>query len=325
MMLWKNRNKKVGLCVMVVMASLALAAVWAALATPETALADKPAKPGGNVKQQDISTEVTFLDDLFDGLISDGGTYTDGEDSVDCKTGRRRHIWVNFGKNSSRTMTLTLGDKLVRVSGDPSIEVLPDEVDLPTGGIEIDRVELKIADGQNVSGLGEEILVKDDFRSPDPILYAYPGTGEIAKPQPDPDAVPAPIPAEYNCMLTNMRIDFRDVIQGYNWSLYFGPGPMLLVPSDPTSGGDWPGGFKFTNPNPLKNAYVKVTRDFEYGTEAGAGRVWQVETVKTDRNGDETPDSVPGFLYFRGTKPNDPQIYVGAFNIPWSCTAVSLE
>jgi len=40
-----NRNKKVGLCMTVVTASLVLATVWAVLATPETALAVKPDKP----------------------------------------------------------------------------------------------------------------------------------------------------------------------------------------------------------------------------------------------------------------------------------------
>jgi hypothetical protein len=46
-MFGKNRNKKVGLCVMVVTASLVLAGLWAVLATPETALAHKdPADPG---------------------------------------------------------------------------------------------------------------------------------------------------------------------------------------------------------------------------------------------------------------------------------------
>ena len=40
----KNRKKTVGLCVMVVTASLVLATLWAVLATPETALAKKPDK-----------------------------------------------------------------------------------------------------------------------------------------------------------------------------------------------------------------------------------------------------------------------------------------
>ena len=45
MMLWKNRNKRIGLCVTVVAGCLILAIVWAVLAMPETALAKKPPKP----------------------------------------------------------------------------------------------------------------------------------------------------------------------------------------------------------------------------------------------------------------------------------------
>ena len=46
-MFGKNKNKKVGLCVMVVTACLVLAGIWAVLATPETALAKKPDHAGG--------------------------------------------------------------------------------------------------------------------------------------------------------------------------------------------------------------------------------------------------------------------------------------
>ena len=49
-MFGKNRNKKVGICVMVVTASLVMASLWAVLATPETALAVKPDKPPGKDK-----------------------------------------------------------------------------------------------------------------------------------------------------------------------------------------------------------------------------------------------------------------------------------
>jgi len=52
-MFGKNRNKKVGLCVMVVTVCLIPAALWAVRATSETALAAPPAGKGGGV-QQDI-------------------------------------------------------------------------------------------------------------------------------------------------------------------------------------------------------------------------------------------------------------------------------
>jgi hypothetical protein len=84
-MFGKNRNKKVGLCVMVVTASLILAAVWAVLATPETALAKKPDNPGGGGEPEVLHGTATFRDDLnepddpldpFDRVLSDGDSYT---------------------------------------------------------------------------------------------------------------------------------------------------------------------------------------------------------------------------------------------------------
>ena len=47
-MLWKSRNKKVGLGVMVVMSGFILATLWAVLATPGTALAKKPGDDGND-------------------------------------------------------------------------------------------------------------------------------------------------------------------------------------------------------------------------------------------------------------------------------------
>ena len=58
-MLQKNRNKRVGLCVMVVTSCLVMAAVWAVLATPETALAKKPVQP-----DETTSYDVTMMGDL---------------------------------------------------------------------------------------------------------------------------------------------------------------------------------------------------------------------------------------------------------------------
>jgi hypothetical protein len=58
-MLQKNRNKRVGLCVMVVSSCLVLAVVWAFLARPETALAKKPVKP-----DESTHYDVTMTGDL---------------------------------------------------------------------------------------------------------------------------------------------------------------------------------------------------------------------------------------------------------------------
>ena len=77
-MFGKNKNKKVGLCVMVVTASLVLAGLWAVLATPETALADhkpghdKPGGGGGGGGKDTVTTCVLF-DDGGDDIRSDDG------------------------------------------------------------------------------------------------------------------------------------------------------------------------------------------------------------------------------------------------------------
>lgn len=90
-MFGKNRNKKVGICVMVVTASLVLAALWAVLATPETALADPPDNPPGQDKDKpggggdaccSLDFCITFRDDVEgdgDAILSDGeGEYCNG-------------------------------------------------------------------------------------------------------------------------------------------------------------------------------------------------------------------------------------------------------
>ncbi|MFC1604724.1 hypothetical protein ACFL5F_06825 [Planctomycetota bacterium] len=73
-MLWKNRNKRVGLCVMVVTSCLVMTAVWTVLATPETALAKKPPKPdpvvmwnAGFVADGGFGSEI----DMPSGLVSE--------------------------------------------------------------------------------------------------------------------------------------------------------------------------------------------------------------------------------------------------------------
>ena len=72
MMLWKNRNKKVGLCVLIVTSCFILAALWPVMATPETAQAKSRPASGVNYKMV-IDTEdpapgpATLLTDNGDG------------------------------------------------------------------------------------------------------------------------------------------------------------------------------------------------------------------------------------------------------------------
>lgn len=60
MMLWKNRDKRVSVCLTVVTSCLVLAAVWAILATPKTALAKRP---GDEATRYDVTMtgDLTLL------------------------------------------------------------------------------------------------------------------------------------------------------------------------------------------------------------------------------------------------------------------------
>jgi len=69
-----GKNKKVGLCVMVVTASLVLAALWAVLTTPETALAEPGKGKGGGGGGGGDQPCVTFDDLARDDVRSDDGT-----------------------------------------------------------------------------------------------------------------------------------------------------------------------------------------------------------------------------------------------------------
>ncbi len=297
-MLWKNRNQKVGLCVMVVTASLVLVGIWAALATPEAALASPG---GGNVVKQDIPAILTLTGT---DLTSDGGPYSDSENGTSCAVGRRRHIWVNLSKNSPRSMNLSLGTKLDSSIGDPMVGYDPEGVfvmtpieveDLGQPNASIEQVELEIACGQNVSGLGEEIIRGGSY----PIIYAE----DIGGTDIDEDDY------AYNTMYTNTRLIFLDDA-GKQWGIYFGHGTR-------STDGSWGAGRYFTN---LKDNNPQVPTDPEV-------------FVKVQRlNPDEDPkqwkvdsQGIPGFLWYKGSNKNAPWVYVGKYNVPWSCDVQSLE
>jgi hypothetical protein len=63
MMLWKNRNKKIGLCVMILTSCFILATIWAVVATPETALAAKGGGGGGKGTFETVLYWVSFSQD----------------------------------------------------------------------------------------------------------------------------------------------------------------------------------------------------------------------------------------------------------------------
>lgn len=99
-MFGKNRNKKVGLCVMVVTACLVLTALWAVLATPETALAGKPDTPPGQDKEKPGGGggERTALVTITGPMQTEGESQTfglgkDNEQTLSVSRG----IWTDWG------------------------------------------------------------------------------------------------------------------------------------------------------------------------------------------------------------------------------------
>lgn len=100
----KNRNKTVGICVMVVTACLILAGLWTVLATPETALANKPPHDHGGDDGGKTAVTVTFRDagDAgADRIRSDGeGPYIDGVDRVTVEISSQGHF--SFGVPKAR-------------------------------------------------------------------------------------------------------------------------------------------------------------------------------------------------------------------------------
>lgn len=80
MMLWKNGNKSVSVCLTIAASSLTLTVLWTALATSETALAKKPPKPdpavmwdAGFVGHDGFGSEI----DMPFGLVPEAAGATD--------------------------------------------------------------------------------------------------------------------------------------------------------------------------------------------------------------------------------------------------------
>lgn len=112
MMLWKNRNRKVGLCMMGVTA-MVMAVLWTVLTTPETTMAGKGngGRVGGDVSGW-IFSKVTF--DSGGAVESDGnGEYIDGVDRTEMRIGRNFNIIMDFNthnkKESIRKLKFTIG------------------------------------------------------------------------------------------------------------------------------------------------------------------------------------------------------------------------
>ena len=142
----KNRNKTVGLCVMVVTASLILAGIWAVLATPETALAAQGKGKGGG----DFKDIPVCIEGLAGGVKTDAENYCASERGVTAFVGRRRAIALRFKKNSNRTILLTLGSLIATIDGDPQT---PSGEEPTLSEEKTVEPELQVALLQNVSNM----------------------------------------------------------------------------------------------------------------------------------------------------------------------------
>ena len=110
MMLWKNRNKRVGLCVTVVAGCLILAVAWAVLSMPETALAKRP---GGGGKPEVLHGSVTFHDRDGDKITSDGGgDYVHNVDFTEVGLEGFFQLTVKLKKNAGRRLDVHIPDGL---------------------------------------------------------------------------------------------------------------------------------------------------------------------------------------------------------------------
>jgi hypothetical protein len=144
-MFGKNRNKKVGLCVMVVTACLVMATFWAVLATPETALAKKPDKPpgGGGGKTSIRLARIDFTNSpriQWDGVEACGDwEYWDERDvalgctgEMGCRAdvsggGRLKFFTIWQGDNNSgspRWLVLNFGNAIGDSNPNPNIDLL---------------------------------------------------------------------------------------------------------------------------------------------------------------------------------------------------------
>lgn len=154
-MFGKNRNKKLRLCVMVIMASLVLATIWAVLAVPGTAL-DKPDKKGPKEpkepKHQNTPICVVFHDPESDRIRSDGGgIYCDGDGRGKSKTSTflgRRDPGGEFVLKTNNTRGN--GRSLILDFFDPS--VFTGCIDRPPLSISVNPVKVRMLTGRGDAG-----------------------------------------------------------------------------------------------------------------------------------------------------------------------------
>ena len=243
-MLWKNRNKSVGVCLTIVTSCLVLAATWAILVTPGTAFADKPDKPGKPDKPPGDDGGDTFKD--MPVRIDFGvGEITPSENPLCAST---EGVTAFAGKN--RTITLSIHKRIM----DPYL-VLSLGSPLAVDDVGPDVDPDPATDGGYFDGDGQPscpLPILDSGRLSEPELQV--GIGVNVK-DIDPETH----------LMTNGRLRFKDDV-GQEYQLLWGADLQ-------------PGGFQRTNPsapdiyiyrNPDDNGKRKW--DVYTNPEAGSGR-----------------------------------------------------
>jgi hypothetical protein len=102
----KNRNKKVEICLMVAAICVVVAGLWAILATPEIARAEKPS---GGGQPEVLHGAAEFMEDSADYAVrSDGlGPYVDGVDFTDLGLEGFFRLRIHLKNNAGRKLDLT--------------------------------------------------------------------------------------------------------------------------------------------------------------------------------------------------------------------------
>jgi hypothetical protein len=123
--LWKNRNKRVGLCVTVMAGCLILAILWAVLVIPKNALAKKPDKPP--VGDDDVFKDMPLCIKFGDGEITPSeNPLCASTEGVTAFAGRNRTITLSIHKRTEDpNLVLSLGPKLVADTTLPDVDPDP--------------------------------------------------------------------------------------------------------------------------------------------------------------------------------------------------------
>lgn len=170
-MFGKNRNKKVGLCVMVVTACLVLATLWAVLATPETALAVKPDKPP---KDGERTAMVTISGPMVTEMAHSFGLGKDSNQTLALNSwsGADRGAPVPISYNFVNTSNCE-GDLLLKAHLDDSITV----IDFPYRWrvkIHVDMSNLTVGNSSTTNKKGGHSINittdPDDYRASTPTI-----------------------------------------------------------------------------------------------------------------------------------------------------------